>query len=318
MARFSGTIARAANFVADPASLVRENGRQIDWGNVPESYRLGSHTVRVNGAVAAGRNKIQLITVSATGGTFTVTIGGQTTSALAYNISLATMESTLEALSSVGAGNIRVFGTAGSLYYLEYINALGFANGLTATTNAGSLTGGGGTAAVTTPAAGAASPTSITVDALLGDIPNGAVLDFGYGPAVTLTAAAVTGATTLSVTGVSINIADNATALYGGTGPKKIAAGTVLGIDGSTGDRKVFPRVASTNPAYGILETDAVQSDGSDASTGYSLLRGGVLYENRLPDAIANGGSLPSAFKTELVSSKSYFQFIATAENNAA
>lgn len=41
------------------------------------------------------------------GGTFTATIGGQTTSALAWNVSAANFKTALEALSSVGSGNVR-------------------------------------------------------------------------------------------------------------------------------------------------------------------------------------------------------------------
>jgi hypothetical protein len=48
-----------------------------------------------------------------TGGTFTLTFNGQTTSAIAYNALPATIQSALEALSSIGAGNVAVSSTGG-------------------------------------------------------------------------------------------------------------------------------------------------------------------------------------------------------------
>jgi len=44
----------------------------------------------------------------ATGGTFTITFGGQTTSAVAYNASAATLKTAIEALSTIGSGNVEV------------------------------------------------------------------------------------------------------------------------------------------------------------------------------------------------------------------
>jgi hypothetical protein len=47
----------------------------------------------------------------ATGGTFTVTFGGQTTSGQAYNVTAANLKSAIEGLSTVGAGNVEVTAT---------------------------------------------------------------------------------------------------------------------------------------------------------------------------------------------------------------
>ena len=52
------------------------------------------------------------ITGTPTGGTFTLTFGGQTTAAIAYNASAATVETALEALSSIGSGNVSCTGGA--------------------------------------------------------------------------------------------------------------------------------------------------------------------------------------------------------------
>ena len=46
------------------------------------------------------------LTGSPTGGTFTLSFGGQTTSGIGYNASAATVDSALEGLSSIGSGNV--------------------------------------------------------------------------------------------------------------------------------------------------------------------------------------------------------------------
>ena len=55
-----------------------------------------------------GANEVQSITIDATGGTFTITYAGQTTSALSYKASAATVQAALEALSTISTGNISV------------------------------------------------------------------------------------------------------------------------------------------------------------------------------------------------------------------
>lgn len=51
------------------------------------------------------------VKVTASGGTFTLSFGGRTTSAIAYNASTAHVRSALESLASVGSGNVTVTGT---------------------------------------------------------------------------------------------------------------------------------------------------------------------------------------------------------------
>lgn len=70
-------------------------------------------------------SEVQTVTLNgAQGGTWTLTIGGQTTSALAYNISTANLQTAIQALSSVGSGNCTVTGSVGS-YTLTFSNTLG-------------------------------------------------------------------------------------------------------------------------------------------------------------------------------------------------
>jgi hypothetical protein len=103
--------------------------------------------------VERGRNEKVTITIDATGGTFTITFGGQTTGALAYNASADTVEAALEGLSSIGNGNVQV-SLATSVYTLEFVEDLRYTDVGAVTTNAGSLTGGASTATVAVTQAG--------------------------------------------------------------------------------------------------------------------------------------------------------------------
>jgi hypothetical protein len=103
-----------------------------------------------------GTDEVQTVTIPTnnTGGTFTITFGGQTTSALAYNATAAQVQAALEALSTIGIGNILVTLAAG-VYTLTFRNALGQQN-VAAVTTTPSLTGGTNTAAVATVTGGVA------------------------------------------------------------------------------------------------------------------------------------------------------------------
>lgn len=110
----------------------------------------------------ANFSTVQTITISATGGTFTVTYKGQTTSGLAFNASAATVQAALVALSTIGTGNATVT-LSGSTYTITLTPALGVTELFT--TNAGSLTGGNQTATVAAAADTTSGPTQAELDA---------------------------------------------------------------------------------------------------------------------------------------------------------
>jgi RHS repeat-associated protein len=64
------------------------------------------------------------LTGSPTGGTFTLTFRGQTTAPLAYNADAPTVQSALQALSTIGAGNALVSGPAGGPWQVQFAGAL--------------------------------------------------------------------------------------------------------------------------------------------------------------------------------------------------
>lgn len=122
-------------------------------------------------------NEVQTITVDATGGTFTITYSGQTTSATAYNASASTVQTNLVALSNIDSGDVTVTGGPGDAggttpYVLTFGGALAQKDVAAVTTNAGSLTGGAGTATVATATAG---PVGTALTAALKGAANGVV-----------------------------------------------------------------------------------------------------------------------------------------------
>lgn len=102
-------------------------------------------------------DEVQTVTIDATGGTFTLSFTFEgltgTTGALAWNATAATVQAALEALDSIGAGNVSVSLT-GLVYTVTFIGNLAKANVSTLVSNAAGLTGGAGTAVVATVAQG--------------------------------------------------------------------------------------------------------------------------------------------------------------------
>lgn len=91
-------------------------------------------------------NEVQTITITGTptGGTFTLTYDGATTSAIAYNAAAATVQAALEALPNIGTGG--VVGAGGSLpgtpVTITFSGALLSKRNVSLMTATGSLTGG--------------------------------------------------------------------------------------------------------------------------------------------------------------------------------
>lgn len=82
------------------------------------------------------------ITGSPTGGTFTLTFGGQTTSGIAFNASAATVQTDLQALSSIGSGNATVSGSNGGPWTVDFTGSLADTAQVLMTKNSSGLTGG--------------------------------------------------------------------------------------------------------------------------------------------------------------------------------
>lgn len=140
--------------------------------------------------------------------------------------------------------------------------------------------------------------TTVPVVALPVALPKDLVLPFGTGEFVKLTAAAAAGATSISVEALVNALEAADTAVYGGTGKKMLPQHCAVGDE--LGNGKLAPRIETTNPAIGLLATNAIEGDASAGLSGYGLIRGGVFFENMLPDAVGSPKELPAAIKTEL------------------
>jgi hypothetical protein len=79
-----------------------------------------------------------------TGGTFTLTHAGNTTAGIAFNATAAAVTAALEALASIGVGDVIVTGSAGGPYRIEFALALG-GTVQTLTGSAAGLTGSAAT-----------------------------------------------------------------------------------------------------------------------------------------------------------------------------
>jgi hypothetical protein len=63
---------------------------------------------------------VQVVTIAATGGTFTLTYSGQETGPLAFDLAADDVQSALEGLGRIGAGNVAVSGPDGGPFELRF------------------------------------------------------------------------------------------------------------------------------------------------------------------------------------------------------
>jgi hypothetical protein len=129
--------------------------RDYDFRNVQDRSLVDCY-IGTN-IVADGANEAQTVTVtgSPTGGTFTLTYSGQTTTAIAYNASALVVQQRLFALSNIEEGQVSVTGSNGGPFTVTFSGAVDVAQ-MTATA---SLTGGStpGVTVATATAGGGAS-----------------------------------------------------------------------------------------------------------------------------------------------------------------
>lgn len=99
-----------------------------DIGAITVTSKLGSAdgSVAETTAGVTGVSEVQTVTLTdgATGGTYTITYSGQTTSALAYNASGATVTTALEALSNIRVGEVTSARTGSGTQASPYVQTL--------------------------------------------------------------------------------------------------------------------------------------------------------------------------------------------------
>lgn len=263
-------------FVVDLASMISNQGRQLDWDKIPsDKYRADKKTVTLNGAVDFGGTTLTVDALEAdlpagtvldfgTDDDFTVTINDADVNAGETAITVVALP------GKVPAGTVLKFSG-----------------------------GGAGFALVTADAA--AGATSLTVEALPEDIDNAATAPYTGGRKLArVTTIALAGATSVTVDAIAENLDDNDVAYYGGTpGSETIPAGTVF-CELSSG--KVVPRVdrPGSETAAMIAKTPMARNDQTAAVSGFGFYIGGVIFENLLPEADSGTGLISSTYKTEL------------------
>jgi hypothetical protein len=131
-------------------------------GTVLARYASGTYA-GLYAPYAGDASEAQTVTITGTptGGTFTLTLNGETTAAIAYNATAAAVESALEALPSLDAASVTVTGGPGpgTAYVVTFGGSYAGANVAQMTTS-GSFTGGTSPAvAVTTTTAGGGTAT---------------------------------------------------------------------------------------------------------------------------------------------------------------
>ncbi len=208
----------------------------------------------------SGVNDLQTLSLSGvpTGGTFTLSFGGQTTAAIAFNATAAQLQAALQALSSIGAGNVVCAGgpLPATSVTITFQGALGFAAQAVIAVAVNSLTGGTNPApavAHTTTGSGVNDVQTLS----LSGAPNGGTFALSFGGQTT--AAILFSATAAQVQGALQAL----TSIGGGNvvcsaGPLPTASVTIT-FAGALGSRAQAPiGVAANNlagPAPQIAHT---------------------------------------------------------------
>lgn len=160
------------NIIRNTTQTPGSKPRMLPWEGAPvagTSYAgLLTHgdlvvdvvTKNVHEYKAAGTNEVQTVSITGapTGGTFTLTFNAQTTAAIAFDATAAAVRSALEALSTIGSGNVTSSGgpLPGTAVTVTFVGALARQD-VAQMTATSALTGGVSPAvSVATTAAGSA------------------------------------------------------------------------------------------------------------------------------------------------------------------
>lgn len=136
-------------------------------GGLTGATSPGVTTLREGGS---NTDEVQEVRVYGTGGTFTLTFDGQTTGNIAYNASAGTVDTALEALSTITSVTVTGTGTPADPYVVTFTDP-GNQNVPEMTADAASITGGGGL--VTTIATGAAGTNEVQTVTIGGGVTGG-------------------------------------------------------------------------------------------------------------------------------------------------
>lgn len=118
-------------------------GEAVPLINTISALTGGGITVTLDQQGIPVTNEVQTITLANTyGGTFTLTFGGQTTTDIRRSATSIEVQRALEALSTIGTGNVSVTGPINAVYTVEFVRSLGGTNVAQMTANGTNLVGG--------------------------------------------------------------------------------------------------------------------------------------------------------------------------------
>ena len=270
-------------FVADHNSMRRDFGHQVAWEYVPLSYSRDAKTAKLSAAALAGATSLAVDALPEK-----IPIGTTLDFGLRANVTV-----TLTAQADAAATSLACSALTGPIPAGTKLDFTG-----------------AGEFALTT-ARAAAGATSIAVEALDAQIESGDTAVYTGGRKVAyVTAEAAKAATSVTVSALPFEIDDNDEARYGITpGGRVIPAGTVFC---ELSDGKVVPRVnrPGSETSKFLSVAPIAEDDRQAAVSGYGFYNGGVVIENRLPEASGSPKTISGTYKTELVANGSTFFFI--------
>jgi hypothetical protein len=136
---------KALNFTAEVAINATTHGNVSDVFETAGSLMTERRwRILARGSRLTTQNEVQTVTVngSPTGGTFTLSFEGASTTALPYNESSANVQTALRALSTINGANCTVSGSAGGPYTVTFTGTKAALPQLLMTTSYAALTGG--------------------------------------------------------------------------------------------------------------------------------------------------------------------------------
>ena len=122
----------ASMFLKDMTFTISTDSVDIDGSGMAQNLSMNYNT-------SSASAMYQLDLTGASSGTFTITKGAATTSALAHNITASALQTALEGLATIGVGNVIVSKT-NAVYTISFINGLGD-QAVTITANTSSIVG---------------------------------------------------------------------------------------------------------------------------------------------------------------------------------
>jgi len=117
----------------------------------PDAGKIGPFQRGSGAAGAAAVNEVQTLTSTATGGTFTISLEGSTTTPIAFNATGATVQAALEATVALNPGDITVTGGASGPWVVTFVGPRAATAPALFTIDNTLATGGTVTVAMTTP-----------------------------------------------------------------------------------------------------------------------------------------------------------------------